>query len=122
MFKDADTLVETATPTTTAMKTTKGLKTYTYEEALAESIKYFKGDELAANVWINKYALKDSFGNIYEKTPDDMHWRMAREAPISELRSAPHDRNHNPWGHTRSKGSCPWPGPWARTYGAHLRL
>ncbi|MEM7102174.1 MAG: adenosylcobalamin-dependent ribonucleoside-diphosphate reductase [Bacteroidota bacterium] len=53
--------------------------TYTYEEALKTSIKYFKGDELAANVWINKYALKDSHGNIYEKSPDDMHRRLARE-------------------------------------------
>ncbi|MBN1951567.1 MAG: adenosylcobalamin-dependent ribonucleoside-diphosphate reductase [Bacteroidales bacterium] len=54
-------------------------KTYTHEEALASSIQYFKGDELAATVWINKYALKDSFGNLYEKTPDDMHRRLARE-------------------------------------------
>ncbi|MCB0401711.1 MAG: ribonucleoside-diphosphate reductase, adenosylcobalamin-dependent, partial [Flavobacteriales bacterium] len=54
-------------------------KTYTFEEALAESTKYFKGDELAANVWINKYALKDSDGNIYESTPDQMHRRLAKE-------------------------------------------
>jgi len=56
-----------------------GLKTYTYEEALQSSIEYFKGDELAANVWINKYALRDSFGNIYEANPDMMHWRIAGE-------------------------------------------
>ena len=42
-------------------------------------MEYFKGDELAARVWVNKYALKDSYGNIYEKTPDDMHWRIANE-------------------------------------------
>ncbi len=54
-------------------------KTYSYDEALKSSIKYFKGDELAATVWISKYALKDSFGNLYEKTPDDMHRRLARE-------------------------------------------
>ncbi|MFK7934870.1 MAG: adenosylcobalamin-dependent ribonucleoside-diphosphate reductase [Saprospiraceae bacterium] len=54
-------------------------KTYTFEEALAASTKYFNGDELAANVWINKYALKHSFGNIYEQTPDDMHVRIANE-------------------------------------------
>ena len=54
-------------------------KTYTYQEALKASTKYFKGDELAANVWINKYALKDSAGNIYERTPDDMHKRLAAE-------------------------------------------
>ncbi len=54
-------------------------KTYTYEEALASSIEYFKGDELAATVWINKYALKDSYGKLYEKNPDQMHWRIARE-------------------------------------------
>ena len=45
-------------------------KIYTYQEALKASTKYFEGDELAANVWINKYALKDSAGNIYELTPD----------------------------------------------------
>lgn len=55
------------------------VKTYTYEEAYAASTEYFKGDALAANVWINKYALKDSDGRIYERTPDDMHWRIARE-------------------------------------------
>ena len=53
--------------------------TYTYEEAFEESLKYFKGDELAARVWVNKYALKDSFGNIYENSPKDMHWRIANE-------------------------------------------
>ena len=52
---------------------------YTYEEAFEASLQYFKGDELAARVWVNKYALKDSFGNIYEKTPDDMHRRLASE-------------------------------------------
>ncbi len=53
--------------------------TYTYEEAYAASTIYFNGDTLAANVWINKYALKDSEGKIYEKTPDDMHRRIAGE-------------------------------------------
>lgn len=54
-------------------------KTYTYDEAFDASLKYFDGDELAARVWVNKYAMKDSFGNIYEKSPEDMHWRIARE-------------------------------------------
>ena len=54
-------------------------KTYTYQEALLASTVYFKGDEMAAGVWINKYALKDSDGNIFEKTPNDMHRRIARE-------------------------------------------
>lgn len=54
-------------------------KTYTYDEAVSAATIYFKGDELAANVWVNKYALKDSAGNIYESTPDDMHFRMAKE-------------------------------------------
>ena len=54
-------------------------KTYSFDEALAASIKYFNGDELAANVWINKYALKDSEGNIYESNPDQMHHRLAKE-------------------------------------------
>ena len=55
------------------------MKTYTYEEALAASRAYFHGDELAATVWINKYAMKDSFGNLYEQSPEDMHRRLAKE-------------------------------------------
>ena len=54
-------------------------KTYTQEEAYKSSLAYFKGDDLAAQVWINKYALKDSEGNIYELNPDDMHRRIAKE-------------------------------------------
>ena len=54
-------------------------QTYTFEEAFKASVDYFGGDELAAKVWVNKYAVKDSFGKIYEKTPDDMHWRIANE-------------------------------------------
>ena len=54
-------------------------KNYTYDEAFEASLKYFDGDELAARVWVSKYALKDSFGNIYEQTPDDMHNRIADE-------------------------------------------
>ncbi|MEY8686578.1 adenosylcobalamin-dependent ribonucleoside-diphosphate reductase [Bacteroides sp. AN502(2024)] len=52
---------------------------YSYDEAYEESLRYFQGDELAARVWVNKYAVKDSFGNIYEKSPKDMHWRIANE-------------------------------------------
>ena len=54
-------------------------RTYTYQEAFEASLQYFQGDELAARVWVNKYAVKDSFGNIYEKSPEDMHWRIANE-------------------------------------------
>lgn len=54
-------------------------KTYTFDEAYEASKEYFGGDELAARVWANKYALKDSFGNLYERTPDDMHHRIADE-------------------------------------------
>ena len=54
-------------------------KTYTFDEAFRASMEYFGGDELAARVWANKYALKDSYGNIFEQTPTDMHWRIARE-------------------------------------------
>lgn len=54
-------------------------ETYTYDEAYNASLKYFDGDQLAARVWASKYALKDSYGNIYEKTPDDMHHRIAGE-------------------------------------------
>lgn len=54
-------------------------KIYSYNEAFEASLQYFQGDELAARVWVNKYAVKDSFGNIYEKSPEDMHWRIANE-------------------------------------------
>lgn len=63
-----------------------GKKIYSQEEAIKASLKYFKGDDLAARVWVNKYALKDSFGNIFELTPDDMHRRLAKEiARIEQL-------------------------------------
>ena len=54
-------------------------KTYSYDEAFQASLTYFGGDELAARVWVNKYAMKDSFGNIFEQSPADMHWRLANE-------------------------------------------
>ena len=54
-------------------------KTYTHAEVLQAATIYFKGDDLAANVWLNKYALKDTQGNLYELTPDDMHRRIAAE-------------------------------------------
>ena len=54
-------------------------KSYTFDEAFKASVGYFYGDELAARVWVSKYALKDSFGNIYELTPEDMHRRLASE-------------------------------------------
>ncbi len=53
--------------------------TYTYDDVIKSATKYFDGDELAASVWLNKYALKDSAGNLYERTPDDMHKRLASE-------------------------------------------
>ena len=62
--------VKTAIPTS---------QTYTQDEAFEASVIYFKGDDLAARVWINKYALKDSHGNLYEATPNDMHRRIAKE-------------------------------------------
>lgn len=61
-------------------------KIFTYDEAFKESLKYFKGDELAARVWVNKYALKDSYGNLFENTPDMMHRRIAREIARIEAR------------------------------------
>lgn len=61
-------------------------QTYTYDEAFNASLDYFKGDELAARVWVNKYAVKDSFGNIYEKSPADMHWRIANEVARIEAK------------------------------------
>ena len=59
---------------------------YSYEEAFAATLKYFDGDELASRVWVNKYAMKDSEGKIYEKTPSDMHWRIANEIARIESR------------------------------------
>ena len=54
-------------------------KTFSQEEIKEASFEYFKGDDLATKVWATKYALKDSFGNTYELTPDDMHRRLAKE-------------------------------------------
>lgn len=65
---------------------TKEQETYTQEEAFQSSLNYFNGDELAARVWVNKYALKDSYGNIFEKNPDDMHRRLAKEIARMENR------------------------------------
>ena len=59
--------------------TPKGLKEVSYNDAVARSKEYFGGDELAATVWVSKYALKDSFGHIYESSPEDMHHRIAAE-------------------------------------------
>ena len=61
-------------------------QTYTSEEAYQASLKYFNGDDLAARVWVNKYALKDSHGANYESTPDDMHKRIASEIARIEKR------------------------------------
>ena len=61
------------------METPEQRTTYTYDEALEASKLYFKDDDLAATVWVTKYALKDSNGNIYEKDPSDMHHRIASE-------------------------------------------
>ncbi len=55
------------------------LQSFTQDEAFQAALEYFKGDDLAARVWVNKYALKDSDGNVYERTPDDMHHRLAAE-------------------------------------------
>ena len=69
-------------------------KHYSYDEAYDATLKYFGGDELAARVWVSKYALKDSFGNIYELTPDDMHHRIASE--IARIESKyPNPMNHD---------------------------
>ena len=61
------------------IKSSQSARTYTTDEAYQASLDYFKGDDLAARVWVNKYALKDSYGAIYEATPDDMHRRIAKE-------------------------------------------
>ncbi len=69
-----------------SVKTLAGKKTFSQEEAINASRIYFKGDDLAARVWVNKYALKDSFGNVFESTPDDMHRRLAKEIARIENR------------------------------------
>lgn len=70
------------------------LTTYEYDEVIEKSREYFNGDELAANVWVSKYALKDSQGNIYESNPDDMHQRMAKEIARIEAKY-PHPMSAN---------------------------
>ena len=86
-FVDKDARMSNETKKEEAVKE-KPAKTYSYDEAFNSSLEYFGGDELAARVWVNKYALKDSFGNLYEKTPDDMHRRLAREVGRIEKRYA----------------------------------
>ncbi|MBR9757110.1 MAG: adenosylcobalamin-dependent ribonucleoside-diphosphate reductase [Algicola sp.] len=61
-------------------------KTYTQQQAFEAAVEYFNGDDLAARVWVNKYALKDSEGHIYELTPNDMHKRIAKEIARIETR------------------------------------
>ena len=61
-------------------------KIYNYDQAYEATLRYFGGDELAARVWVSKYALKDSFNNLYELTPDDMHHRIAAEISRIEAR------------------------------------
>jgi len=67
-------------------KSSQTERTYTSDESYQASVQYFKGDELAARVWVNKYALKDSYGAIYEATPDEMHRRIAKEIARIEVR------------------------------------
>ncbi len=67
---------------------------YTFDEAFQASVKYFDGDELAARVWVSKYALKDSYGHIYELTPEDMHHRLASEIARIE-RKYPNPMTHD---------------------------
>ncbi len=78
--------METKTFEKASLKTVSGKRIYSQEEAVSASLAYFKGDDLAARVWVNKYALKDSFGNIFELTPDDMHRRLAKEIARIEKR------------------------------------
>ncbi|QRR02811.1 adenosylcobalamin-dependent ribonucleoside-diphosphate reductase [Dyadobacter sandarakinus] len=69
-----------------SVKSSPTERTYTTDEAFQASLQYFRGDDLAARVWVNKYALKDSYGNLYERTPDDMHHRIAGEIARIEQR------------------------------------
>lgn len=83
-------IVEKEAKEATAVSEKKQKKTQTYsnEEAFKSSLEYFNGDELAARVWVNKYALKDSYGRLYEKNPDDMHHRLASEIARIEKKYA----------------------------------
>lgn len=74
--------------TSVVNETKEKKKTYSFEEAISASTIYFNGDEMAAKVWVSKYALKDSFGNIYERSPEDMHRRLAREIARIETKYA----------------------------------
>lgn len=82
---DAETGLDVSVPET---KNKIKVKSYVYDEILNASKAYFKGDELAATVWLGKYALKDSYGNIFELSPDDMHRRLATEIGRIEKRYA----------------------------------
>ena len=95
---------------------------YTYDQAYEASLEYFKGDELAARVWASKYALKDSFGTLYERTPDDMHRRIAGE--IARIESKyPNPMRYMPSSRisaTSCRREAPWPASattirWARS-------
>lgn len=79
-------MTKKSTKVTTAVIEDLQVQTFTYEEALEGAREYFKGDDLAANVWVNKYALKDSFGAIYENSPEMMHRRIAKEVARIEAK------------------------------------
>jgi ribonucleoside-diphosphate reductase alpha chain len=79
-----------------AVKPIKKTKAFAYEEVLKKSLDYFKGDELATTTWINKYAVKDKKGNYLERSPEDMHKRMAKEFAKIEKKYQDKDQTHNP--------------------------
>jgi ribonucleoside-diphosphate reductase alpha chain len=79
-----------------AVKPIKKTKAFAYEEVLKKSLDYFKGDELAATTWINKYAVKDKKGNYLERSPEDMHKRMAKEFAKIEKKYQDKPHTHNP--------------------------
>ena len=83
-----------------------------YNEAVEASKKYFDGDDLAATVWVSKYALKDSYGHIYEKTPRDMHERIAAE--IERIEKYPNPMNRE--GGVRTARPLPLHHPAGRPY------
>ena len=83
-----------------------------YNDAVAESKKYFDGDDLAATVWVSKYALKDSFGNIYEKSPREMHERIATEIDrIAQTNPNPHPKEEIIAKHDQIQSVIPQGGP-----------
>ena len=105
---------EMSMPTTPENHTvTEEPKAYSTEKILEAATEYFKGDSLAASVWMNKYALKDSYGKVYELTPADMHRRLAKELPVWKKNIQTHSPKKRYSAYSKdSNTSFPKAAPW----------